>query len=56
MSEADVASLPDHSAAVSRIQTDLNGCAGGVGRLFPLRDFAQGLIDGDLSIHPLNRD
>ena len=54
--EADVVSLPDHSAAISRIQTDLNGCAGGVGHLFPLRHFALSLINGDLSIHALNRD
>ena len=54
--ETDVASLPDHSAAVSRIQTDLNGGAGGVGHLFPLGHFALSLVDGDLSIHALNRD
>jgi len=54
--EADVTSLPDHSAAISRIQTDLNGGALGVSHLFPLGRFAQSLINRDLSIHALNSD
>lgn len=54
--EVKVVSLPDNRAAISRIQADLNSGAGGVGHLLPLRHFALSLINGDLSIHALNRD
>ena len=48
--------LPGHGAAISGVKANFNHCAIGVGDLFARRNFAEGLIGGDLLVHPFNRD